>query len=76
MRERIVTQIKNSHRGRGWNIFYDRLHRIIVKVTLTGMGKVENSPVGTLVNVLLLKSIVSTKAAMADTFPELINDWI
>lgn len=48
----------------------------LTKVTLASMGKVENSPVGTLVNVLLLKSIVSTKAAMADTFPELINDWI
>ena len=45
-------------------------------VTLTTAGKVETSPVGTFVNELLLKSTVSTKAAIADTFPDVINDWI
>ena len=45
-------------------------------VTLTTVGKVETSPVGTFVSVLLLKSTESTKAAMADTFPDVINDWI
>ena len=35
-------------------------------VTLTSAGRVERSPVGTFVNVLLVKSIESTKAAAAD----------
>ena len=40
------------------------------KVTLTTAGRVERSPVGTFVSVLLVKSIESTKAAAADETPD------
>jgi hypothetical protein len=43
------------------------------KVTLTIAGKVESSPDGTFVKLLLLKSIESTNAATAAEMPELMK---
>jgi hypothetical protein len=43
------------------------------KMTLTSAGKVESSPDGTFVKLLLLKSIESTKAAAAAEMPEVMK---
>ncbi len=46
------------------------------KMTLTSAGKLESSPEGTFVKLLLLKSIESTKAAAAAEMPEVMKELI